>query len=199
VSGGSDQPATAAVYHTRSDAEIARAKLAGMGIDAAVIADDEGGLNPGFYARYGVRVIVPGRRASEARAALGFGGLRLAAEAEAAMRQHARFCAPAEACGLFAVDDDAVTMVYCLTNSAASTVAYTIDPAESFHVWRHAERNGWSIGGVFHSHPGSQAVPSRADLEGLDPAWVSIIVGGDEVRAYRIRDGLAIEVAVERE
>ena len=41
---------TVAVYTTRSDAEIVRARLLSEGIEAMVIADDEGGLNPGFYA-----------------------------------------------------------------------------------------------------------------------------------------------------
>ena len=49
---------TVAVYPTRSDAEIVRARLVSDGIEAIVIADDEGGLNPGFYSRYGVRVVV---------------------------------------------------------------------------------------------------------------------------------------------
>lgn len=194
------EPVTVQVYLTRSDAEIARAKLGGLGIDAAVIADDEGGLNPGFFARYGVRVIVPPGRLAEAQAALGVGGLRLPAEAEAAILQHARFCAPQEACGLLAVDDrGSVTMVYCLTNADASSVSYTIDPQELFHAWRHAERNGWEIGGVFHSHPGSAAVPSAADLEGLDPGWVSVITSGEQLRAFRVAGGVATEVGIERE
>lgn len=197
---GGAEPITVEVYHTRSDAEIARAKLAGMGIDAAVIPDDEGGLNPGFYARYGVRVIVPSSRLAEAQTALGVGGLRLPVEAETAMLQHARFCAPQEACGLFAIDErGSVTMVYCLSNTAGSSVSYTIDPGESFHAWRHAERNGWQIGGVFHSHPGSPPAPSPADLDGLDPAWVSVITSGEQLRAFRIVGGAAIEVVIEHE
>ncbi len=53
-----DDLATVAVYETRGDAEITRALLQDAGIDALVQADDEGGLNPGFYRDYGVRVVV---------------------------------------------------------------------------------------------------------------------------------------------
>jgi proteasome lid subunit RPN8/RPN11 len=198
----SDQPdelATVHVYTTRSDAEIARAKLVGEGIDALVIADDEGGLNPGFYNRYGVRVVVRADQLATARRALDIESLTIPNDALEAMIQHARSAAPEEACGLFAVGDDAaVTMVYCLTNTQHSSTAYTIEPIEHYHAWDHARRNGWEIGGVFHSHPTSAAVPSPADLVGLDPEWVSVILGAGEIRAYRVRDGIPTGVSVER-
>ncbi len=188
------------VYTTRSDAEIARAKLAGEGIEALVMADDEGGLNPGFYATYGVRVLVRADQSDAARLAIGVAALRIPEEAVAAMVQHARFCGPEEACGLFAVGGDGgVSIVYCLTHTNRSTTAYTIDPTELFHAWQHARRNGWEIGGVFHSHPASPPVPSPADLVGLDPEWVSVIVGTHEIRAYRISRGVSTEVTIERE
>jgi len=194
-----DEPATVHVYTTRSDAEIARAKLSGEGIDAIVMADDEGGLNPGFFARYGVRVLVRADQLDPARDALGVASLRVPEEALEAMVQHARTNAPEEACGLFAVGADReVTMVYCLTNTDQSNVSYTIDPGEHFGALEHARRSGWRIGGVFHSHPSSPPVPSPSDLRDTDPEWVSVIVGATELRAYRIRDGLATEVMIER-
>ena len=193
------------VYSTRSDAEIAKAKLAGEGIEALVMADDEGGLNPGFYAMYGVRLLVRADQVHAARMAIGVVPLRIPEEAVEAMVQHARFCGPEEACGLFAVRDDGlgqgrvVSMIYCLTNTDRSATSYTIDPTEHFHAWQHAQRNGWEIGGVFHSHPTSPPVPSPTDLVGLDPDWVSVIVGTRELRAYRIRDGIPTEVMIEHE
>jgi proteasome lid subunit RPN8/RPN11 len=195
----SDDLATVHVYTTRSDAEIARAKLVGEGIDALVIADDEGGLNPGFYDRYGVRVVVRSDQVAAARAALDIDSLTIPSDALEAMIQHARSAAPEEACGLFAVGEGVVvSMVYCLTNTQHSSTAYTIEPSEHYHAWDHARRNGWEIGGVFHSHPTSAAVPSPADLVGLDPDWVSVILGAREIRAYRVRDGIPTEVVVQR-
>jgi proteasome lid subunit RPN8/RPN11 len=118
-----------------------------------------------------------------------------------AMIRHAEFCAPQEACGLVAVDAAGrARMVYCLTNLDASPVSYTLDPAEHIRALYHAERNGWSLGGVFHSHPAGRAVPSATDVQqALEPEWIYLVVGkepsGDpEVRGYRIERGRATEV-----
>jgi proteasome lid subunit RPN8/RPN11 len=114
---------------------------------------------------------------------------------------HARFCAPEEACGLLAVDDSgALRMAYCLTNVDRSASSYTVDPTEHYHALMHAERNGWSLGGSFHSHPRSGAVPSRTDVDrALEPGWLYLIVGladpgRPEVRGWRITAGSADEV-----
>jgi proteasome lid subunit RPN8/RPN11 len=118
-----------------------------------------------------------------------------------AMVAHARFCAPEEACGLLATDDTgAVRMVYCLTNVDRSPSSYTVDPTEQYNALMHAERNGWSLGGAFHSHPASGAVPSRTDVErALEPGWLYVIVGladpgRPELRAWRIDRGTVAEV-----
>ena len=62
-----DDLATVAIFETRGDAEITRALLADGGIDALVQADDEGGLNPGFFRDYAVRVVVREADATAAR------------------------------------------------------------------------------------------------------------------------------------
>ena len=93
---------TVAVYTTRSDAEIARARLAADGIHAIVIADDEGGLNPGFYSRYGVRVVVTAEDLPDARESLGIDIVGIPAAVLESMVDRARAAAPLEACGLVA-------------------------------------------------------------------------------------------------
>jgi proteasome lid subunit RPN8/RPN11 len=195
----------ARVYLTRGDAEVARARLVGEGINAVVIADNEGGLNPGFYAHYGVRVVVRSEDLDRARSALGddVPAVRVHPEMAEAIVQHGRFAAPDEACGLFAVDDAGdLRMVYCLTNVDRSALRFTVAPHEHYHAWKHAERNGWRIGGVFHSHTESAAEPSEADVTGaLDPSWVYMIVGPmsapePQVRAYRIVHGEVEEMTI---
>lgn len=106
-----------------------------------------------------------------------------------AMRAHARYAHPVEACGLLAVDRAGkVRFVYALTNTADSEVRFVIDPVEHFGALRHAERQGWDIGGVFHSHPAGLAVPSPIDIaEAGDPTWLQVIVGEDGVAAFRFR------------
>lgn len=194
---------TVRVFPTRSDAEIVKARLVAAGIEALVFADDEGGLNPGFYAYYGVRVAVreSDREAAEYLLAAGDDALVLDPQIVEGMMAHARFAHPEEACGLLAGDGTGVHMLYCLTNVEHAPDRFTVAAHEHYHAWQHAEAHGWELVGVFHSHPRSAAHPSPADLAGaLDSSWVYLIVGpvtGDtELRAYRIRAGAATEIAV---
>ena len=195
--------ATVVVYPTRSDAEIARARLAADGIEAIVIADDEGGLNPGFYSRYGVRVVVNAADLAEARESLGINVVSVPDALLAEMVAYARAEVPNEACGLIAGDAGVVTKIYPMTNVDASPERFTIDPAEHFAAWQDATGNGWSIIGSFHSHPAAPAVPSEADLDGgSDPGWVNFIVGVADgridLRAWWYEDGGATPVEIER-
>ncbi|MCL1594924.1 MAG: hypothetical protein M3132_11300, partial [Actinomycetia bacterium] len=66
-------PVTIQVFPYRSDAEIASARLAADGIRSAVRADDEGGLNPGFFSHYGVRLEVDEGDLEDAYESLGIG------------------------------------------------------------------------------------------------------------------------------
>lgn len=61
---------TIGTYLWRGDAEIAKARLAAEGILSFVAVDDEGGLNPGFFNDYRIRLLVERREAARARAAL---------------------------------------------------------------------------------------------------------------------------------
>lgn len=118
-----------------------------------------------------------------------------------AMIAHARFCFPEEACGLLATDEAGnLRMAYATTNVDRSRVRFTVAPREHFGANKHAESQGWTIAGSFHSHPESAAFPSGRDIEGaLDPEWLYVIVGlaGDlpDVRAFRIRDYRVSEIA----
>lgn len=125
--------------------------------------------------------------------------MELPDQIRAAMVAHARFTFPEEACGLVAADAEGrLRMAYCLTNTERSPVSYTLDPTEHVRAWRHAERNGWHLAGVFHSHTHTAAVPSRTDVaKALEREWVYFVVGlGDDepdVRAYWITDGEVVE------
>jgi hypothetical protein len=55
----SDAPlTTVATFLRRGEAEVARARLEAAGIAALVLADDEGGLSPGFFRDHAVRLLV---------------------------------------------------------------------------------------------------------------------------------------------
>jgi proteasome lid subunit RPN8/RPN11 len=200
--------ATVAVFPLRHEAEIAKARLTAEGIPSLVQADDEGGLNPGFFAEYGVRLVVRREEQSAAAAVLG-DSIAIGRDAVSVDRQHveaflahARFSAPEEACGLLAFDQPRrLRFVYCLTNIDRSAHRFTIDPTEHFRALEHAERNGWEISGVFHSHPDGSARPSATDIETAGTSsWVHVILGmsvvDPEIRAFVIRNGGSEELSI---
>ena len=120
--------------------------------------------------------------------------MELPAEMADRIVAHGRAALPNEACGLMAGDSDGVQQVYCLENSDASPISYTIDPVGHFRALQDAERNGWDLVGAFHSHVNAPAYPSPTDVEGAtEPDWVWVVAGPfagtPELRAYRIRDG----------
>jgi proteasome lid subunit RPN8/RPN11 len=193
---------TVHVYPFRADAEIAIARLAADGIDAAIRQDDEGGLNPGFFKRYGVRVEVAAVDLVDARDSLGIEHVEVPRPIFDAMFAHSGWCRPNEACGLVAFDGDTPAFVICLTNTDKSEHRFTIDPAEHFGAIRLSETFGFEIGGMFHSHLRSEAYPSDSDIAGgADPDWIHFIVGPVHgprpvLRGFRIVDGVVEELSV---
>jgi proteasome lid subunit RPN8/RPN11 len=130
--------------------------------------------------------------------------IRLADGVRESMVGHVVAARPEEGCGLLAVDAIGdVVRAYCLDNVDRSQRAFTIDPDGHFAAVVDAEARGWSIGGVFHSHPHGVGAPSPVDLTSpVDPTWIHIVIGladptRPEVRAWRIEDGGAREVVVE--
>ncbi len=121
--------------------------------------------------------------------------LELPAEVRVAMVTHALACHPEEACGLLLSDPEGrFQMAIPLTNSSRSRTRYTIEPTEHFRVIQLADRRGWDVSGVFHSHPRGEAYPSATDVElAPDPTWVYIVIGLADpvrpgVRAFDIRN-----------
>ena len=87
-------------------------------------------------------------------------------------------------------------------NVDASAITYTIDSRDILKAGRVAETHGHEISGVWHSHTHTDPYPSPTDVEkAVDPAWLYVIVSLRDLtpmlRAYRIRDGVIAEVAVE--
>jgi [CysO sulfur-carrier protein]-S-L-cysteine hydrolase len=91
---------------------------------------------------------------------------------------------PNECCGVFTgylVEEGSVRLVgrvmrrYPLTNEAASPREYRAAP---FAPFRDNRTNGMELLAIYHSHPTSEPVPSRTDLERNDygPEVVNFIV-----------------------
>jgi len=119
----------------------------------------------------------------------------------------ARAGAPNEACGIVAGDrpfaeGGRALRFHALTNAAASPYRYLIDPVEQLGAMLAIDDAGEVVWGVFHSHPGSPAVPSPTDI-GLAfyPEALYLICsladpGAPAIRAWRIVDGMAEEAVL---
>jgi [CysO sulfur-carrier protein]-S-L-cysteine hydrolase len=128
-----------------------------------------------------------------------------------AMVAHARQEAPDECCGLVAARDGQAVRVYRAANAAASPRRYEVDPRDQFRIQDEIEREGLSLGAIYHSHTRSEPYPSQTDInlaltpdgrQELWPGTVYVIVGlaqGEpDVRAFEIAAGGRVsEVALE--
>lgn len=105
---------------------------------------------------------------------------------------HARSCWPNECCGLLAGHrPGTVTHLYPLTNTAASRVEFLGDAREQFAALRSMRESGTELLAVYHSHPTTPPVPSRADLDrSLGQSVACVIValwGNDQQREPTLR------------
>ncbi len=89
---------------------------------------------------------------------------------------------PYECCGLVAgtIGADGVAraiQLYPLPNAAASPVEFESDGRAMFDAERDMRRRGLDVLAVYHSHPTSEAVPSRKDRErNYSPRVVNLII-----------------------
>ena len=111
----------------------------------------------------------------------------------------ARAALPAECCGLLAgtVADGVGTAALRipLTNALASPTEFASEPREMLAAQKAWRAAGLELLAVYHSHPASDPVPSRKDIErnGWGSAVMCVIVGlaNDEadVRAWWLTEG----------
>ena len=119
-----------------------------------------------------------------------------------AMIAHAQRDAPREACGLVASDSDGnLVHVYALANVDPHPDRFVVDPRQHFSTIRSAEATGWTVAGVYHSHPRGPGGPSATDRAApLDSTWISFVIapasGRWGIRAFHIRQGVATELQV---
>jgi len=121
---------------------------------------------------------------------------------------HARDEAPLEACGLVIgtaphhAGGTPLRYVAC-RNALASRSRFSIHLDDLYRVTVDADDAGEALWGIVHSHPHSPAVPSATDTGlALYPDAVHLLVslagGVPDVRAWRILDGVASELSLER-
>lgn len=84
-----------------------------------------------------------------------------------------------------------VREVYPASNAARSARVYTVEPKDLLRADREADRAGFSLIGVWHSHTHTPAYPSPTDIaQAPDPLWHYVLVSLSDtdpvLRSYRI-------------
>ena len=123
------------------------------------------------------------------------------------MIAHAREEAPNECCGVVAVEDGRLpraTRLHRAVNMAASPLRFEVEGRELLHTLEAIERDGYALGGIYHSHTRTAPYPSQTDISfaanwpGLE--WIIVGLAEGEpppVRSYLITGGEVEEVAIE--
>jgi [CysO sulfur-carrier protein]-S-L-cysteine hydrolase len=121
-----------------------------------------------------------------------------------AMVAHARADHPDEACGVLAGPEgaDRPERHIAMVNAESSPTFYRFDAQEQLKVWRAMDEADEVPVVIYHSHTATEAYPSRTDV-GLaaEPDAHYVLVSTrdldqDEVRSYRIVDGVVTEEPV---
>ena len=130
--------------------------------------------------------------------------LVIRAELVQAMVAHARADHPDEACGVVAGPEgsDRPERHVAMVNAERSPTFYRFDAQEQLKVWRGLEESGDAVVVIYHSHTATEAYPSRTDVDlAAEPDAHYVLIstrdpGQDEVRSYRIVDGVVTEEPV---
>jgi len=111
---------------------------------------------------------------------------------------HALEDAPIECCGLLAATDGTVTGVLRAENKEASPYRFSIDPLETRRLEQQIDDAGSELAGFYHSHTGSDPIPSPTDVRMMGPffgpPFVHFVIGVADrdhpvARAWHIADG----------
>lgn len=122
-----------------------------------------------------------------------------------AMVAHARRDHPDEACGVLAGPDgsDRPERHIPMVNAERSPTFYQFDSGQQLEVWQAMERANEGPVVIYHSHPGSDAYPSRTDIDlAAEPGAHYVVVSTrdphrHELRSYRIVNGVVSEEPVD--
>ncbi len=91
--------------------------------------------------------------------------------------EHARSGFPLEVCGILGGAGHAVSIAYPMTNTAASSKHFMMDPREQFRVVRDLRARGLDMLAIYHSHPETPARPSEEDIRlALTPGVSYLII-----------------------
>lgn len=117
---------------------------------------------------------------------------------------HARRDHPDEACGIVAgpAGSDRPERLVPMLNAAMSPTFYEFDSGDLLRLYRDLDARDEEPVVVYHSHTATEAYPSRTDVSyASEPGAHYLLVSTrepdvDEVRSYRIVDGVITEEEV---
>ena len=119
---------------------------------------------------------------------------------------HARGDYPNEACALLGgvAATGRVSSFHAARNRHASPLRFDVHPEDLVRIMFALESAGEELMAVFHSHTRARAVPSETDIREAHYNAVQVIAtladpaadAPSALRAWRVRDGSAVEVAV---
>ncbi len=90
-----------------------------------------------------------------------------------------------------------------MVNAERSPTFYRFDSLEQLKVWREMDRRDEEPVVIYHSHTATEPYPSRTDVSyASEPGAHYVLVSTrepdtDEVRSYRILDGVVTEEEIE--
>lgn len=111
------------------------------------------------------------------------------------MIDHLQSGLPNEACGILGGKDSVITIAYPMENiSETPKTKYEINYNKVFPIQRELRQKDISIIGIIHSHPETQAYPSKTDIALAYSEWFYVIVSfkdplNPDAHAFRIIDG----------
>jgi desampylase len=121
-----------------------------------------------------------------------------------AIEQRARENLSVECCGLLTGRAAVISQIIPARNAAENPAnGYEIAPNELIPLLRAIRESGQELLGIYHSHPRSENVPSRTDVEmaaypGAAYFIFSPLASPEKsLRAFSIRDGEFAELAIE--
>jgi proteasome lid subunit RPN8/RPN11 len=107
--------------------------------------------------------------------------IRLRREHLDAMITHALEDAPIECCGLLAGVAGTLVSVHRAKNKEASPYRFSVDPLETRRLTDAIEESGAELAGFYHSHTGSEPIPSPTDVRMMGPLfgppYVHFVIG----------------------
>jgi [CysO sulfur-carrier protein]-S-L-cysteine hydrolase len=112
----------------------------------------------------------------------------------AALEAHAQAEAPNEACGLVAFRGETAERYLPGRNALESPYRFQLQPGDPADFF--LEDEGYELA-VFHSHPETEARPSRTDIANIglweDRPYLILSLARSELRAWRIAGGEVVE------